>query len=250
MPDLMALYAFHAELGRIADSVSEPLLGEIRLQWWRDALQGAKGGGQTGHPVADRFAGTVKRHALADHEIAGMIDARIFDVSGDVMPDGQALSTYLNKTEGAVMRLSCTILGGGADGAVEEASRLAGQAYGRAQMLRGLAQAVAGGRLLLPAGDLQAAGVDVDGLLCGEGGAAWPGALMTFCDETVRLADAARAAVGALADNIKPAFLPLALVCPLVKAARRHGANVRTVWDINPFTRIWLLWRAARTGRI
>ena len=36
--DLMTLYAFDAELARIATTVSEPLLGEIRLQWWRDAL--------------------------------------------------------------------------------------------------------------------------------------------------------------------------------------------------------------------
>ena len=45
---LFALHAFSAEVARIRDTVSDPVLGEIRLQWWRDAL--IAGGG--GHPVA------------------------------------------------------------------------------------------------------------------------------------------------------------------------------------------------------
>ncbi len=36
---LFALYAFNHELARVAESVSEPMLGEIRLQWWREALR-------------------------------------------------------------------------------------------------------------------------------------------------------------------------------------------------------------------
>ena len=37
-PRLEALFALQLEIRRIPGAVSEPPLGEIRLQWWRDAL--------------------------------------------------------------------------------------------------------------------------------------------------------------------------------------------------------------------
>ena len=59
--DLFALFAFNGELARIADQVSEPGLGAIRLQWWRDALARAEAGEATGHPVADAFGSVLAR---------------------------------------------------------------------------------------------------------------------------------------------------------------------------------------------
>lgn len=41
---LVALYAYHAELARVRDSVREPLPGEMRLQYWRDLLVGSEHG--------------------------------------------------------------------------------------------------------------------------------------------------------------------------------------------------------------
>ncbi len=49
--DLLALYAFHLELARIPGQISQPQLGEIRLQWWRDALAAALSGEDADHPV-------------------------------------------------------------------------------------------------------------------------------------------------------------------------------------------------------
>ena len=49
---LLALYAFNVEISRVRDQVSQPLPGEIRLQWWTDMLAGAGHGGVEGNPVA------------------------------------------------------------------------------------------------------------------------------------------------------------------------------------------------------
>ena len=49
---LLALYAFNVEISRVRDTVSQPLPGEIRLQWWRDLLADASHGGVEGNPVA------------------------------------------------------------------------------------------------------------------------------------------------------------------------------------------------------
>ena len=53
--DLMALAAFHGEIARIPLTVREPAIGDIRLQWWRDALR-TPAGTATGNPVADAHA--------------------------------------------------------------------------------------------------------------------------------------------------------------------------------------------------
>ena len=63
-PALITLYAFNAELARICDAVSEPALGEIRLQWWRDALDGADTDVKTGAPLADALMQTIRAHEL------------------------------------------------------------------------------------------------------------------------------------------------------------------------------------------
>src|ERR1700744_2088552 len=49
---LLALYAFNVEITRVRDQVSQPLPGEIRMQWWTDLLAGAGHGGGEGNPVA------------------------------------------------------------------------------------------------------------------------------------------------------------------------------------------------------
>ncbi|MEZ5874029.1 MAG: squalene/phytoene synthase family protein [Hyphomicrobiales bacterium] len=77
--DLFALYALNAELARIADQVTEPGLGDIRLQWWREAIDRAASGETAGHPVADAFGETLKRRALSRERVAALIDARSFD---------------------------------------------------------------------------------------------------------------------------------------------------------------------------
>src|SRR4249920_224039 len=61
---LLALAAFSAELGRIGQLVTrEPMMGEIRLQWWRDALRPRDSGERTGNPVADALREAMLRHA-------------------------------------------------------------------------------------------------------------------------------------------------------------------------------------------
>src|ERR671937_1120993 len=61
--DLIALAAFMGETARIAATTRQPLVGEMRLQWWRDALS-ATSGEATGNPIAEALRETIERHAL------------------------------------------------------------------------------------------------------------------------------------------------------------------------------------------
>src|SRR5688572_10380433 len=63
-PALFALYAFSHEISRVRALVSEPLPGEVRLQWWRDLLEGEAKGEPQGHPVAAALLDAVARYRL------------------------------------------------------------------------------------------------------------------------------------------------------------------------------------------
>ena len=83
-PALLALYAFNAELDHIAAAAREPMVGQIRLQWWRDAVELAEPGMKTGNPIADALSAAILAHDLPKDRLAGVIAARIPEITGDV----------------------------------------------------------------------------------------------------------------------------------------------------------------------
>ncbi len=91
--------------------VSEPGLGAIRLQWWREAIDRAAKGEATGHPVADAIGAAMRQRKLSRARIDALIDARSFDVETKIMPDWAALEAYLAATAGGLFALGGECLG-------------------------------------------------------------------------------------------------------------------------------------------
>jgi phytoene synthase len=129
----MALYAFQAEVARVAETVREPMLGAIRLEWWRETAEGASRGAPRNHDVARALAGLFSQGRVGLSDFEAIVAARAFDSSADQFADFAALENYLDATSGAVMRAAAKILGG--DPAV---TREAGLAYGLTGLLRAL----------------------------------------------------------------------------------------------------------------
>src|SRR5665213_2006368 len=67
-PFLLALYAFNAEVARVAETVREPMLGAIKLEWWRETSEGASRGTPRNHDVARGLAALLAQRdiVLAD----------------------------------------------------------------------------------------------------------------------------------------------------------------------------------------
>ena len=151
---LFALYAFNVELARIGEQVSEPQLGEIRLQWWRDALDRASSCETTGQPVADAIGFAVRECKLSQQSLAGLIDARHFDVSVKIMPDTAALDDYLANTAGVLFKVASEVCMAGGRAAepraLDEAVRAAGIAYGLTGLMRALPVHARRGRVDIP----------------------------------------------------------------------------------------------------
>ena len=75
--DVIAIYAYDHELARAPKVASNPLLGEIRLTWWREMLDEAyEGRPVRHHPTAQALADVIKRHNLPREPLEAMIDAR------------------------------------------------------------------------------------------------------------------------------------------------------------------------------
>jgi 15-cis-phytoene synthase len=123
--DLIAVAAFASEVGRIPGIVREPMMGEIRLQWWRDALA-AGPDTASGHPVADALRRVMTRHGLLRE-----LPAQYIAAQGDVL--GREASPDLVATEGSLFTMAWHILVGPGSGPVPAALARAGVAYGAAR---------------------------------------------------------------------------------------------------------------------
>lgn len=242
---LMALYAFNVELARIPGLITEPALGDIRLQWWRDVIENIESGTSTGSPIADALGTAISTHKLPKPLLLGMIDARSADLDGGGFADLEALRAYLYKREGALFSLSARIL----DAAIDDTfqiSNLSAVAFGLTNILRSLPLDASEGRVMLPLSILDKSGLEPEQILAGEGAEKLKPILLELSIEARSTCDDARQRVKKLERNTRPAFAPLALVEPYLRAMDKPGHRpLQDIADINPMARFWKLWRAS-----
>jgi phytoene synthase len=246
---LLALAAFAAELARIPlRVVREPVMGEIRLEWWRKALL-APGGEEAGQRVAEAMREAIRRHHLPAALIDAMIDARALELAVQPFADDAAVADYLWRTEGALFALAGGVMGLELeDRGATAAFRAAGHAYGLTRLLLGLPRSLSMGRVPLAASRIAEAGLSAHELLAAAGGGAdslQVAALMHAHIAQIRASLAeARRHVGQLPRRGRVVVLPLALVEPYVRQlerqfARLGGGALREEVQVLPLIRVW-----------
>jgi phytoene/squalene synthetase len=146
---LFPLYAFNLEVARAPWVSKEPMIGEMRLQWWRDVVAEPA---PRAHEVAGPFHALIQEAALPLGVIDRLIEARIHDVYGEPFADGAAFDAYLDDTAGGLMWLAAKACGG----TDEPAARALGWAMGLANYLRAVPELEARGRQPLPDGRAEA----------------------------------------------------------------------------------------------
>ena len=133
-PVLAVLYAFNAELARAPMASKEPMIAEMRLQWWRDTVEAEAQGPGPAHEVASPLGKLIRTKALPLDLLDGMAQARIWDIYRDPHADEAAFWAYLQATGGALMALSVQATGGD----VREAALSLGTAQALANYLRAI----------------------------------------------------------------------------------------------------------------
>lgn len=243
-PALMALYAFNAEVARVRDAIRDSMAGEVRLQWWRDALERPGSGDARANPVAAALLDTVIRFRMPVAELLDLIEARSFDLYDDPMPTVAALDAYVDKTSSTLIGLACRLLDPQAE--LPAAIRHAGRAYALAGLLRTFPVHAARGQLYVPLELLERHGAPAQDILAGR---ATPEIIATLADlRGIARAhlDAYQQASATLPANLVSALLPVALVPAYLAKLERLRRHPFRLADVPQWRRQWILWRAAR----
>lgn len=223
--DLAALYAFNAELARIRDLVREPLPGEVRMQWWRDLLEGSAHGDSQANPIAAGLLAAVARHRLPVPALVDLIETRIFDLYDDPIENRASLEAYAGHTASALIQLASLMLDPQAAAASAETAGHAGVAQTIAGLLMLMPLHRRRGQIYLPLDILSATGLDRESFLQGEDKARIGAAIEAFAGLGREHLAKARAA-GNVPTSLFPAYLPVTIAGPVLEKAVRVKADV------------------------
>jgi phytoene synthase len=244
---LHALYAFSLEIARVREAVSEHLLGEIRFQWWRDALEGKNAGDAMANPVAAALLDTILRFGLPKAPLLELIAARLRDICGDRLETVSALESYTEATCVNLYCLATLVLDGDETVLRRGVSGHAGIAYGIIGLMRSLPWHLAQGALFVPAKILHAHGVQPDDFATLRTSSALLAALADLRGLARRHLDIFGAQLHSLPEKSKSAFLPMCLCEPYLQLMEKPGYDpFRTIIELPQWRRQWILWRASR----
>lgn len=203
---ITALYAFSADVASVRDRAREPAAGEIRLQWWTDALTSDGHGSVRQNPLADALLDAIAEYGLPVPPLTRLITARRFDLYDDPMPDVVTFEGYAGETVSALYQLAAMILNGGKPVENGDAAGHLGVAHSLIGHLRAFGYYASQGRIFLPWSVFAANGVteaDAFSGTSGPGLSAAIGQLVELAAEHLRKADAA---VRELPAPLRPAF--------------------------------------------
>lgn len=208
---LTALYAFNFEVAKTREIVREPMLGRIRLQWWREAIDAIyRGLPPRQHDVVEPLAAAIRGHDLTRYHFDRLIDARESDLEEEPPTSLAVLERYAEETAGRLLRLALEILD-----ARDEPSAEAGRRVGIAWALIGTIRAVPVQarlrRLSLPADLVAASRLDVAQFLELRPSPALSRIVERMAERAHEHLAASRAALAAIPPNARPALLPAVL---------------------------------------
>lgn len=208
-PHVQCLAAFAHELRQISTRVSQPLAGEMRLQWWRDVLEKPDSGDATS-PLAMALRRSVQEMGLPMQALVAMIDAHAHDLYGEAFASESALESYCGASDAALLRLTSLVLAQGKDPGGAAVCGHAGMAAG---ILR----------------------------VAGRFGPAMLQNIEAPLHQALAHLDEAEASISTVTPDARAAFVGLGLVKARLKLWRR-GRSV----EITPLSRLVRLWLYAR----
>jgi phytoene synthase len=245
---LYALYAFNLEVARTRELAREPMPGEIRLQWWREVLEGTGRGEVEANPVAAALRDVVVRYRLPPQALAELIDARAFDLYDAPMTSLSELEHYAQRTAAGPIELAARVLADGEDPGIGDLARHAGIAYAVAGLLRALPIHSARGQLYLPAQVMQRYGAAPADIFAAKPTTELRAVLAELRLRARKHLAAARELLPAMLAAAAPAVLPVAVVRPVLARMERRSYQPFSPTDVPQWRRQWALWRAARSG--
>ena len=243
---LLALYAFNVEISRVRELVSQPLPGEMRLQWWTDMLAGAGHGGVEGNPVAAELMLAIRDWRLPVERLSRLIDEHQFDLYNDPMPTMAALEGYFDDTSSALFSLGAGIAAPSSE-EVEHLARHAGLAHGMMQLMAALPLDASRRQLFVPQQLLESHGCGIEEVFAGKQTPKLRAVLNQLVDDARGHLKTAYALLTDVPPQVRPVFLPLAQVDRDLRRMSRADNDPFVPQTTSRFQVLWTLWRASRS---
>jgi 15-cis-phytoene synthase len=241
-PFVQAIYGFNIELTRARERTSDPALGEIRLQWWLDAVEDIYRGTTASHPVLEALAPAIEHGGLPLEPFRNMVEARRFDLYDDPMPDLATLEGYLGETSSALIQLCALVLAGADAARSAEAAGYGGVAFGIAGLLRTLPFHRARGQCYIPKDLLERRDLTPAHVLSGRFDAAMGLVVAELRHRSAACLVEARLRAATMPLQALPAFLPVSLSdLYLAKLARPGFDPLHKVAEVSQLRRQWRL---------
>jgi 15-cis-phytoene synthase len=242
---LLAIYAFNVEVSRVHEQVSQPLPGEMRLQWWTDLLAGQGHGGVEGNPVAAELMQAIRNFRLPVERLSRLIAEHQFDLYSDPMPSTAALEGYVDDTSSALFGLAARVAARPSE-EIDHLARHAGLAVGIAQVIALLPHDASRRQLFVPLQLLQQHGSGLEEVFSGRQTPAIRAAIGQLVGEAASHLRTALSLLDTVPPQVRPVFLPLALVQRDLKRMSRADNDPFVPHVTSRLRILWTLWCASR----
>jgi NADH dehydrogenase [ubiquinone] 1 alpha subcomplex assembly factor 6 len=220
---LFALYAFNYEVARVREIVTEPMLGQIRLQWWREAIAAAFAGGAPGeHPVVLALTTAIREFGLSRASLDSLVDSRERDLAPEPPADLAELEGYAEASSAMLVRLALEALGVRTPEA-RDLAREIGIGYALAGLMRAVPFHAAAGRSYIPKQTAARAGLDRRDVTAWRGTAELRGAVAEISGAAARHLRVAREHRRVLPRPGLPAVLPAVVADRFLARLKRAG---------------------------
>ncbi|MDH3742118.1 MAG: squalene/phytoene synthase family protein [Hyphomicrobiales bacterium] len=236
---LSPLYAFDAEIARIRGLVTEASLGEIRYQWWLDAIDAIyEERSAEPHPVLIGLEPVIKAAELPKLAFINLIEARRFDLYDDPMPSLNDLEGYLGETSSIVMQLASTVLAGNDAFELSDVTGSAGVAQGLTRLLTTLPAQCARGQCYVPLDLLEKCDLTPAHVLAGRQGQGLDGIVSELSAHAQKRLSEARQRMAHVPAKALPALWPASLVDLYLKRLAKPGGNpFKQITEVSQFRR-------------
>jgi phytoene synthase len=222
---LFALYAFNYEIARVRESVTQPVLGQIRLEWWRENIAAAYEGGPVSHHfVVEPLTAAIRELAPTRVHFDRLIDARETDLEDGPPVSLASLEDYADATSARLVYLALEILGV-RDAAASEAGRHVGIAFALSGLLHAMPFQARAGRCLIPAEIAARTGLTEQDYRAVRSTPALRAASAELAAAASRHLAAARAHRGVIPRSALPALLPAIIAQRSLTRLKRAGCD-------------------------
>lgn len=223
---LLALYAFNIEISKVVDISKEPLVSQIKLQWWRDSIEDLKKGLVAKHPVIEELSKTLIHHQIPIDDLLIMIEARNNELLDNTPKTLDALISYCRQTAGTLNRLSLQVLKISDPHSHSNHAEDLGTAWGLIGIIRAISFHATAQRCFIPDELLEEADIKIEDIYKGKFSPQFSHAIQPICEKAE---DILKQAITSVPNDAKYAFLLAPLARHYIKRLKTSSYDIQKV---------------------